>query len=146
MEQHSFVILPEQGVWLPTGLAHRISSLFGAEFHSLWDRRRSGARLPAGPTVFSVLPLLQALIDEAAEIEGQEDSDGYVGRVTDILDQLQRAKPLSGALLRPRGGSLAAVGEALSADLANPRSPEKWGQELGTLGRTLALRFEAELA
>jgi AraC-like DNA-binding protein len=146
VEGRSFVISPEQAVWLPTGLAHRVGSLFGAEFRSLWIAEEAGAGLPESPTVVSVSPLLQALIVEAADIEGQEDSDGYAGRVTGlILDQLRRAEPLSGALPWPRGGPLATVCEALYAAPADPRGPEEWGQELGMSGRTLARRFEAEL-
>jgi AraC-like DNA-binding protein len=146
VEGRSFVISPEQAVWLPTGLRHRVGSLLGAEFRSLWIADEAGAGLPKSPTVFSVSPLLQALIVEAAEIEGQEDGDGYAGRVTGlILDQLRRARPLPGALPWPRGEALARVCEALYADPADPRGPEAWGQELGMSGRTLARRFEAEL-
>jgi AraC-like DNA-binding protein len=96
--------------------------------------------------VFAVTPLLRALIVEAAEIEGEEDRDGYAGRVTRlILDQLRRARPLPGALPWPRGGSLTALCEALYANPADARGPETWGRELGMSGRTLARRFEAEL-
>ena len=146
-EGRSFVISPEQAVWLPTGLRHRVGSLFGAEFRSLWIADEAGRGLPGSPIVFGVRPLLQALIVEAAEIEGQEDRDGYAGRVTGlILDQLRRARPLPGALPWPRGGSsLTALCEALYADPADPRGPETWGRELGMSERTLARRFEAEL-
>src|ERR687890_453007 len=121
VEGRSFAISPAQAVWLPTGLRHRVGSLLGAEFRSLWIADEAGAGLPTSPAVFGVSPLLQALIVEAAEIEGQEDRDGYAGRVTGlILDQLRRARPLPGA-------------------------PEAWGRELGMSGRTLARRFEAEL-
>ena len=146
MVGHSFVISPEQAVWLPTGLPHRVGSLLGAEFRSLWIADEAGRGLPGSPTVFSVSPLLQALIVEAAAIEGQEDGDGYAGRVFGlILDQLRRARPLPGALPWPSGGSLARLCEALYADPADPRGPEAWGRELGMSGRTLARRFEAEL-
>src|ERR687889_333227 len=146
VEGRSFVISPEQAVWLPTGLRHRVGSLFGAEFRSLWIADEAGRGLPASPTVFGVRPLLQALIVEAAEIEEQEDRDGYAGRVTGlILDQLRRARPLPGALPWPRGGSLATLCEALYADPADQRGPEEWGRELGMSERTLARRFEAEL-
>jgi len=146
VEGRSFVISPEQAVWLPMGLPHRVGSLLGAEFRSLWIADEAGAGLPVSPTVFSVSPLLQALIVEAAGIEGQDDPDGYADRVTGlILDQLRRAKPLRGALPWPRGGTLAKVCEAIYADPADPRGPEEWGQELGMSGRTLARRFEAEL-
>src|ERR687889_2190351 len=77
VEGRSFVISPEQAVWLPTGLPHRVGSLLGAEFRSLWIADEAGASLPKSPTVFSVSPLLQALIVEAAELEGDADGDGY---------------------------------------------------------------------
>lgn len=146
VEGQSLVISPEQAVWLPTGLRHRVGSLLGAEFRSLWIADEAGKNLPASPTVFAVSPLLRALIVEAAGIEGQEDRDGYAGRVTDlILDQLRRAPPLAGALPWPRGGALGTLCETLYADLADPRGSEAWGRELGMSGRTLARRFEAEL-
>jgi hypothetical protein len=66
----SFVISPEQAVWLPTGLAHRVGSLLGAEFRSLWIAEEAGAGLPESATVFGVSPLLRALIVEAAAIAG----------------------------------------------------------------------------
>ncbi|WNG58515.1 AraC family transcriptional regulator [Archangium gephyra] len=147
VEGRSFVISPEQAVWLPTGLRHRVGSLLGAEFRSLWIADEAGRGLPVSPTVFGVTPLLKALIVEATELEGEEDRDGYARRVTDlILDQLRRARPLPGALPWPRGGSsLTALCETLYADPADPRGPEAWGRELGLSERTLARRFEAEV-
>jgi AraC-like DNA-binding protein len=147
VEGRSFVISPAQAVWLPTGLPHRVGSLLGAEFRSLWIADEAGCGLPASPTVFGVTPLLKALVVEATALEGEEDRDGYAGRVTElILDQLRRARALPGALPWPRGGSpLTALCETLYADPADPRGPEAWGRELGMSERTLARRFEAEL-
>ena len=146
VEGRSLVISPEQAVWLPTGQPHRVGSLLGAEFRSLWIADEAGAGLPRSPTVFGVRPLLRALIVEAVAIEGQDDGDGYAGRVVGlILDQLRRARSLPGALPWPRGGSLARLCEALYTDPADPRGPEAWGRELGMSGRTLARRFDAEL-
>lgn len=146
MEGRSFVISPEQAVWLPTGLRHRVGSLFGAEFRSLWIADGAGGSLPRNPTVFGVSTLLRALIVEAAAIEGREGGDGYADRVTSlILDQLRRARPLTGALPWPRAGALSALCETLYADPADPREAEAWGRSLGMSGRTLARRFEAEL-
>ncbi|MDN3564381.1 AraC family transcriptional regulator, partial [Paeniroseomonas aquatica] len=146
VEGQSLAISPEQAVWLPTGLRHRVGSLLGAEFRSLWIAHEVGQRLPQSPTVVGVSPLLRALIVEAAEIEDQEDGDGYAGRVTAlILDQLQRAPPLAGALPWPRNGALGTLCETLYADPTDERGPEDWGRELGMSGRTLARRFEGEL-
>ncbi|MFE1599727.1 AraC family transcriptional regulator [Methylobacterium sp. ID0610] len=142
----SFVISPEQAVWLPTGQRHRVGSLLGAEFRSLWIADEAGRGLPERPTVFGVSALLQALIVEAAAIEGGEDPDGYADRITAlILDQLRRAQPLPGALPWPREGALVGLCEALYAEPADRRGPEAWGRELGLSGRSLARHFEAEL-
>lgn len=142
----SFAISPEQAVWLPTGVAHRVGSLLGAEFRSLWIASAVVAALPGEPTVISVGPLLRALIAEAVELRRADEDDGYADRVTQmILDQLRRATPISAALPWPSGGGLARLCEALYADPADARSAEAWGHMLGMSSRTLTRRFEAEL-
>lgn len=146
VDGQSFVISPEQAVWLPTGMRHRVGSLLGAEFRSLWITDEAGHKLPTGATAFGVSPLMQALIVEAAELQGGDDRSGYRRRVTDlILDQLRRADALPRALPWPRGGTLTTICEALYTDPADARDLVAWGRELGMSGRTLSRRFEEEL-
>jgi AraC-like DNA-binding protein len=141
--RRSFVISPEQGVWLPTGVQHRVGTLLGAEFRSLWIASEAIEGLPDEPTVFDVSPLLRALIVESAGLEG---GGGYAERVTHlILDQLRQASPLPGALPWPRGEVLSRLCETLYADPTDAHSAEEWGKTLGMSGRTLARRFEADL-
>src|ERR671913_2345223 len=64
VEGHTFVISPEQAVWLPTGLRHRVGSLLGAEFRSLWIADEAGRGLAAGPPGLRVPLLLRTLIVE----------------------------------------------------------------------------------
>lgn len=145
-EARSFVISPEQAVWLPTGVEHRVGTPLGAEFRSLWIAEEAGAGLPPAPTVFGVSPLLQALIVEAAAIDGQEDPDGYAARVTGlILDQLRRARALPSILPWPHAEPLSVLCEALFLEPADSRGPEEWARALRMSPRTLARRFEAEL-
>lgn len=144
----SFVISPSQAVWLPPAAPHRVGSLYGAEFRSLWLAGDVAAGLAREPTVLAVSPLLQALIVEAAVLQaaGVEADDGYGGRVTGlILDQLARASPIPVALPWPQSEALGRLCEALYADPADSRSSEAWGRELGMSSRTLSRRFEAEL-
>ncbi|MGF6482838.1 helix-turn-helix domain-containing protein [Paraburkholderia sp. JPY419] len=145
-EGGSIVISPEQAVWLPTGLRHRVGSLLGSEFRSLRIADETGSTLAgASPMVFAVSPLLRALIVEATAIAGQPDDDGYVGRITQlILDQLRRARPLPTALPWPRDDTLAQLCETLHADPADARGSDEWAQRLGMSARTLARRFVAE--
>lgn len=146
VEGSCFAISPEQAVWLPSGTRHRVGSLLGSEFRSLWIAADAGAGVAEACTVFRVSPLLRALIIEAAEIQGREDGSGYAGRVTAlILDQLRRAEPLPAALPWPRRGILLKLCEALYADPGDPRGVEEWGAILGMSTRTLARRFDGEV-
>jgi len=145
-EGQTFVTSPDQAAWLPRGTVHRVGSLLGAAFRSLWIATGSGGGLPPEPTVLAVSPLLKALIVEAAAIDGMADDEGYGGRVAAlILDQLRRAPALPVALPWPRGGPLARLCEALYRDPADGRSADDWAREIGLSARTLTRRFEAEL-
>lgn len=144
-ENRSYVISPEQAVWLPRGIRHRVGSLLGAEFRSLWIAVDAGRNLPSAPTVLAVSPLLKELIVEAAAIEG-ENHDGYADRVaTLILDQLGRARALTAGLPWPRGERLLRLCEALYGDPADTRSLNDWAKVLGMSSRTLTRQFEAEM-
>lgn len=145
-DQRTFVISPDQAVWLPTGVPHSVASLLGAEFRSLWIANDAGGSLPASPTVLAVSPLLKALIVEAAEIDGKRLADDYPDKIaTMILDQLGRARKLATALPWPKDSRLLALCEALYLDPSDERTAEDWAKELGMSSRTLARRFEAEL-
>ncbi|BEG78303.1 HTH-type transcriptional regulator NimR [Achromobacter xylosoxidans] len=143
----SFVISPEHAAWLSPGTVHRVGSFLGAEFRSLWL-----ADAPGGPlcersaTVFGMSPFLKALILEASALDAATDSDGYFGRIYQlILDQLLRARPVSSALSWPQSATLSELCEALYNDPADPRGPKEWGVEFGMLGRTLARKFLADM-
>lgn len=146
VEGRSFVISSEQGVWLPPRFAHRVGTLFGAEFRSLWIANSAIAGLPDEPGVFRVSPLFRELIVEAAILTADDLKKGYGRRVARlILDQLRRAPALAGSLPWPRSASLNRLCESLYADPADERSADQWGHELGMSGRTLSRRFETDV-
>jgi AraC-like DNA-binding protein len=141
------VISPEHAVWLPTGQSHRVGSLLGAEFRSLWLDAKVAADVAATCTVFSVSPLLRALIVEAADIQGLPNRDGYADRVAKlIIDQLHRAETLPAALPWPHSaGPVMTLCEALYSDPADTRGPEEWAAALSVSARTLTRRFNDEV-
>ncbi|HLZ02458.1 MAG TPA: helix-turn-helix transcriptional regulator [Bradyrhizobium sp.] len=146
VDRRTFVVSPDQAVWLPTGAPHSVGSLLGAEFRSLWIANEAGRSLPSSPTVLAVSPLLKALIVEAAEIDGKRLADGYPDRIAAmILDQLGRAPKLPTALPWPKDRRFLALCEALYLDPSDERNAEEWARELGMSSRTLTRRFEAEL-
>lgn len=142
---NSFVISPDHAVWLPTGTRHRVGSLLGAEFRSLYVANETRVEVAPACAVFQVSQLLRALIIEAATFEAGK-IDGYARRVTElILDQLSRARPVEFSLPWPRTASLMALCDALYGDPADTRSLEQWGEALGMSARTLSRHFEAEV-
>lgn len=146
IEGSCFVIPSEQAAWVPTGMRHRVGSLLGAEFRSLWLNDGICAGIATNCVVFSVSPLLRALIIETAKLQHEQDDDSYTGRVVHlIVDQLRRAQPLPAALPWPRRGPVVALCEALYADPADQRGPAQWSATLGLSLRTLARRFNGEI-
>ena len=143
----SFVVPPEQAVWLPTGTRHSVGSLFGAEFRSLYIADEPAPDVAERCTVIAVPPLLRALIVEAVAIEERDNrrDDAYAKRVTAlIIDQLRRAEAVGSALPWPQRGPLLALCEALYANPDDARSAGEWGLQLGMSARTLTRRFAAE--
>lgn len=146
IEGSCFVIPPEQAAWVPIGTRHRVGSLLGAEFRSLWLDDKMCTGIATNCVVFSVSPLLRALIIEAAKLQDEQDDADYVGRVVHlIVDQLRRAELLSAALPWPRQGPVTALCEALYAEPADRRGPAQWGAKLGLSARTLTRRFNDEV-
>jgi hypothetical protein len=94
IEGSCFVIPSEQAAWVPIGTRHRVGSLLGAEFRSLWLDDEICSGIATKCVVFSVSPLLRALIIEAAALQDDRGDAGYASRVTHlIVDQLRRARP-----------------------------------------------------
>ena len=142
---HSYVISPDQAVWVPPDLPHRVGTFGGAEFRSLWIDAGAADGLSRAAAVFGVNALLRALIVEAASLAETEEAE-YRARVERlILDQLARAAPLPGALPWPRGERLNRLCQALYDDPADERSEQQWGKALAMSERTLRRRFESEL-
>jgi AraC-like DNA-binding protein/quercetin dioxygenase-like cupin family protein len=144
-EGRNFVISPDHAVWLPTGTMHRVGSLLGAEFRSLYVADSRRLKIAGCPTVFRVSQLLRALIIEAATFE-RGKADAYTARVTTlILDQLHRAEPVDFSLPWPSSPSIAELCDALYGDPADLRGLVQWGKKLGMSARTLSRRFEDEV-
>jgi len=143
----SFVISPDKAAWIADGTVHKVGSFLGAQYHSFWLSDNPGGKLCGQAVgIFTVSPLLKALVVEAATLHGEKNADvDYLDRIYRLmLDQLRRAVPLPSALPWPQSVPLSRLCEALYSNPADPRGPEQWGETLGMSGRTLARRFFTE--
>ena len=128
-----YVITPEQAIWVPTGVMHTTGALHGAEFRNLYvaDQPAPGG-MPRTCTVFTVVPLLRALILELVALEGRDEEKAYVNRVNQlILDQLRRLPVQNLRLPWPRSPQLRKVCEILFNVPADSRGLDEWGFDLG---------------
>lgn len=141
----NLVISPDHAVWLPIGVRHRVGSLLGAEFRSLYVANDRRLKIASEPTVFKVSELLRALIIEAATFE-RGKTDAYTRRVTElILDQLGRAEAVDFSLPWPSSPAMVRLCDALYSAPADARSLDQWGRVLGMSARTLSRHFEDEV-
>lgn len=141
-----YVITPEQAIWVPTGVQHTTGALNGAEFRNLYVADVPGLAMPVTCTVFSITPLMRALIVEleAAGLRGEAQT--YIDALNALIRaQLQRLPVQDFHLPWPHSPVLHQLCEALYARPADDRSVEAWGRELGLSSRTLLRRFEAEV-
>lgn len=141
-----YVITPEQAIWVPTGVVHSTGALNDAAFRNLYVDDMPASGMPAACTVFSVTPLLRALIVELENASRDAEDEAYVDKLNAlILEQLRRLPALDFHLPWPQTPMLHRICEALYANPADARSVDDWGRTLGASARTLARRFEKEV-
>lgn len=141
-----YVITPEQAIWLPTGALHTTGALNGAEFRNLYVADSPDLKMPDSCTVFTVTPLLRALIIELEEATRRGEDEPYVDKINLLIyEQLRRLPVQHFHLPWPQTPMLRRVCEKLYANPADSRTIEDWGRELSTSVRTLARRFEKEV-
>jgi AraC-like DNA-binding protein len=141
-----FVIPPEQALWVPTGCEHTTGALQDAKFRNLYIDDSIAASLPKDTTVFSVTPLMRALIVELADADRRRESDRYFRCIESlILEQLVRLPIQTFHLPWPQSPALNRLCLSLFDDPCDDRDLESWGRELGASARTLHRHFEREV-
>lgn len=140
-----FVITPEQGIWVPSGVLHTTGTFGGAEFRSLWIAHDNGVEMPAGCSVFNVTPLMRALIAELEAASMRAETMSYLDKLDALtLEHLKRLPVQDFHLPWPVSRVLQGICEALYENPSDSRCIDDWAKELGVSSRTLARRFERE--
>jgi AraC-like DNA-binding protein len=141
----TWVVAPEQAVWVPPGVEHQVGHRSGVAMRTLYIDAGVARELPADCCVVAVPLLLRQLILRAMEIGLDYPPEGPEARVmTVILDELRALKPEPLHLPHPRDVRLKRIAEALLADPADGRALEDWARDAGASARTLARLFVKE--
>ena len=142
----TWVVAPEQAVWVPPGVEHQVGHSAGIAMRTLYiDPAVAARELPGECCVVAVPALLRQLILRAIDIGLDYAADSAGARLMAvILDELRALKPEPLHLPHPRDARLKKIAEALLADPADGRALTDWAKAAGASERTLARLFVKE--
>jgi len=141
----TWVVAPEQAVWVPPGVEHQVGHRSGVAMRTLYIDPVVARELPRECCVVAVPPLLRQLILRAMSIGLDYPPEGPEARVMAvILDELRALQPEPLHLPHPRDPRLRRIAEALLADPADGRALTDWAKAAGASERTLARLFVKE--
>ena len=143
--QGTWVVPPQQAVWVPAGIKHEVRSPGPVSMRSLYIHQDMTGGLPAYCCVVAITPLLRELILEAVSLPNDYGPDGEESRLMQvILDKLQALEPTPLHLPFPQDPRVKTVSDALVANPADDRDLDTWAASAGASGRTLARVFLKE--
>jgi len=141
----TWVVPPEQAVWVPAGIEHEVRSNGPLAMRSLYVHPGACDGLPATCCVVGVPPLLRELILRAVTFGEAAAPDGREARVLALIpDELRALEPEPLHLPLPRDRRLTAVTEQLAAVPGDDRPLAAWAKVAGASERTLARLFLSE--
>ena len=141
----AYVVPPQQAVWVPSGVGHRIEARSSMAMRTVYVEPEASPNLPKEVSVLAVTPLLRELL-VAAVAAGPEYASGSpeARMAAVILDQIC-AQPVSHlSLPMPSDARLAAVTQALLQDPGDNLDLDGWAHRTGASTRTLSRLFLAE--
>ena len=132
--------------WLPPQHPHALSSIGSFDGWSLYFSREACAGLPTTPRIFQPSDLLQVAVPRALQWSGQA-LDAVQQRLAGvIIDEIAAGTPLPLALQQPSDRRLRRIASALARAPHDTRSVEDWAAASGLSSRSLARRWQAEIA
>jgi AraC-like DNA-binding protein len=143
----TWIVPPQRAVWIPAGVPHAHRAHGPTQMRTLAFPAAAGAdpRLPAGPAVLAVSPLLREVIVALTA----DDGPPYTARQREnmervALDQLRRVGQLPVRLPALGDDRLRAVAAFLRANPADERTLAEFGLAVGASERTLSRLFRRQ--
>jgi len=141
----TWVVPPQQAVWVPAGILHEVSTQGPASLRFLYLHPLAAANLSTSCYVLAVSELLRALILRAFSFSKTYGPDSPEMRVTAvILDELRASRPEPLHLPMSADPRIKTVTAALTAQPALNDTLSQWALWVGASERTLARLFLKE--
>lgn len=144
-EHGVWIVPPRCAVWIPGGLAHRVTLSGNVKVYCLFVDPEARRELPGQCCALSVSPLLQELVLHAARMPTLYDDDGADGRIVAVLlDQLGAAPVEKLNFPMPAHPRLRQIAAALMAHPADRATIDEWSERIGVAPRTLTRMLRRE--
>ncbi|MCK5362535.1 MAG: helix-turn-helix transcriptional regulator [Gammaproteobacteria bacterium] len=141
----TWVVPPQQAVWVPAGIDHEVYSAGPLSMRSLYVHPDATGGLSGECCVMAVGAFLRELIVKVCDLaERKEVPESYTRLVGVVLDELRNLKAAPLHLPLPRDPRLKSVTDSLMASPGDDRDLTQWGRHAGASGRTLARLFRRE--
>lgn len=141
----TWVVPPQQAVWVPAGVQHEVSAQGPLSMRSLYLHPRFSTQLPSECCVMGVSVLMRELVLRAVELSRSADHRGRLSRlmrvVMDEIIEMERP-PLH--LPMPRDPRLRTLVDLLLHEPADPRGLGDYAKLVGASTRTIARGFARE--
>lgn len=142
-DEGSYVIPPQRALWLPPGMAHRVTCRTDVSLRTVYVR--GSEDLPQHCRVIEVSPLLRALIFEAMTLPLEYRVDGREGRIMQLIVDtisLMNTPPLSVPM--PSDRRLRRICQMILQNPARKEALDDWAALACVSRRTLTRQFREE--
>ncbi|HEY4134401.1 MAG TPA: helix-turn-helix transcriptional regulator [Alphaproteobacteria bacterium] len=143
--QGTWVVPPQRGVWIPSGVEHKVRMLGDVSTHSLFLDATAAAGMPDHCQVVGISPFMRSLMAQAVELPVDYDPESRAGALmTLILHEMRQLPVLPLSLPFPAQDALA---RRCREFLVNPTPHEtidEWSAALGMSRRSFTRLFRQE--
>lgn len=146
VEGERFLTPSQYAIWVPPTLSHASYMRRSLSYCSVNITRPLADRLPSTPTLLTVTPLIQAIVNEFRQAKKTCADTPELKRLIDVLmDQLISATASTLFLPSSRDKLLAPILQGLEKNPCDNRTLAQWATIVHTTERTLARHCKREL-
>lgn len=144
--QGTWVVPPQQAVWIPAGVVHEVRSPETLAMRTLKLHPEVAEGLPTTCRVWRVSALLREMILRIVTFDAAAPLNAAEARLLAVVPDELRALPAEPLHLPlPRDPRLRRIAEALMADPGDNAALADWARRVGGSERTLARLFQKEV-
>jgi len=141
----TWVVPPQQAVWIPSYVEHATVSLGPLAFRTLYIHPEVAQGLPQKCCVLTIPSLLRELIVHAVTLPQRYEPEGADARIMAVIpDLLKTLEPETLHLPLPKDKRVQAITESLMTNPADKQSLSDWAEKVGASERTLSRHFRSE--